>query len=110
MTLATDMQTDFSGSLLDQFGEDLVFRPTGGTPRTIKGIVRRLTSDVHGTTRALPARITVLNSAISGILTSAFNAGLDSIDVPQRHGDTAETAKNMRILSHSEATITLEVH
>jgi hypothetical protein len=110
MSVATDMQTDFSASLLEDIGEDLVYHPTGGTPRTIKGIVRRLTSDVKGITRTLPARITVLNNATTGILSSAFNAGLDKIDVPPRRGDTAITCETMRIISHSEASITLEAH
>ncbi len=110
MSVATDMQTAILASIGEDIGEDLLFRPGVGPTRTIKAIVRRLTSDVNGIARALPARITVVNNATTGILSSAFDAGLDKIDVPPRQGDTAITCESLRILSHSEATITLEAH
>ena len=109
MTVATDMQTDFSASLLEDFGEDVIYTHDG-TPRTIKAIVRRLTADVHAITRTLTARVTVLNHATNGISSADMDIGSDTIQLTLRRGDAATVCRHLRILSHSEASITLEVH
>ena len=110
MTVARDMQTDFRVSLLADIGENIVYTPNGGSPRTIKATVRRLTSEVHAITRTLIARITVLNDGTYGISSDELDLGADTITLALREGKTPAVCRNLRLLSHSEATMTFEVH
>lgn len=79
--------------LKDEFGEEIVYKPHGGLPRTITAIVNRTPpAPPPGATEVVVPRltITVENHATRGILLSDCDTGGDLVELAVRAGGTAE--------------------
>jgi hypothetical protein len=90
------MSIDFAGDMknvfLPDFGEDVVYTPRNGAPRTIKAIVRRNPPAYVGSNGqpvAPIAEIEVANSATTGISSAELDTGGDAVTVAPRIGGTA---------------------
>lgn len=105
-----DLTADQSVFLAD-FGESVVYRPTGGgTVRTISAIVDRNPPEAFGEVGNTPAFfVTVANSATTGIAMSTISMRADMLDISERHGEAAVSRRIARIVRHDAAMITLEV-
>lgn len=116
MTLLMDNLADGAlDSILTIAGESIVYRPNGGTARTITALVRRGLPEPNapgvgpGALTATVVTITVKNHATEGILNESINAGADKVDVAVREGDTAATLRIMQIVKQTPAWQTFEV-
>ena len=85
---ASQFRRSGAPSLAHQFGEDCIYRPINGTPRTVKVIIERLEEFVEG---RLVRRINckAVDDATIGISRSEINDGRDEIDISLVAGETA---------------------
>jgi len=77
--------------LLDQFGEPIVYLPSGGGRRSITAIVERnppSVFDASGNAVLPTATIRIYNSCRSGISSKEVNTGTDEIEMVSKVGDT----------------------
>jgi len=75
-------------AMLADFGEVIVYRPSGGAPRSTTAIVERFGGD--------RLRLTVANSQLTGIGSEEIDFDLDKVDVVRRVGEAAETRDLVR--------------
>lgn len=68
-------------NLLAQFGESVVYHPSGGTARTITALVER--------SQETEFQIRVRNSSCNGISSGELDTGGDEIAFPLRIGEAA---------------------
>ena len=100
-------------SLLDLFGEAVVYYPGGsGTGRTIlaiveRGQVERLDGAPAG--HAQNIEIEVANIATIGIAGTEVNTGADKVAVAKRIGGTAVSSRITRIISQDAGMMRLEI-
>jgi hypothetical protein len=89
------LQKNLAPAFSNGFGEDVLYTPTGGTPRTIKAHVDRNPPEhiaPDGQVLTPKMRITVNNDATTGISSATVDRyGSDTITVAYRIG-TAPTA------------------
>lgn len=101
-------------SLLDQFGESIVYAPYGGSARTISAIVRRAVPEPvpgvsSGRLSATVLTITVWNDTTSGIGNAEISAHGDTVTVAVREGDTPRALPILQIIKQTPAWQTFEV-
>jgi len=115
MSSLMDNLTDGSlPSILAIAGESILYRPNGGTNRTITALVRRAAPEAvagpgSGRLTATVITITVVNDAIDGIENSGINIGGDKVDVAVREGETPRTLNIARLLKQTTAFQVFEV-
>lgn len=91
--------------------EYVIYRPSGGRPRTIRAIVERnppelLVGADHA--RSLVFRIRVTNDAVTGIASDTIDTGGDHIDVAARLGQAKATRTITQLLSHDARVMVIE--
>lgn len=111
MTLRDSIETDasiFTNS--DEFGESVVYRPRGGTARTISAVVFRLLPQANeDENRSLTVfEVHVANSSTTGIAASELNLGGDEIDLADRVGKTAKPRSIVQITEQDEGMLVLQ--
>ena len=109
-TLMDDIAAD-SATFVNEFAESVVYRPYGGTERTILAIVNRFPVDqLVGVSESFLPRIvlTVRNNNTVGISSTEIETGGDQIDVAMRYGDTPQTISILRVVKSDAALVTFE--
>ena len=112
----TAFDTDFAAEalpgLLDEHGEDIIYTPRGGAPRTITAIVDRnppVTIDCISETVAARFVILLESHATRGILTSGIDTGGDLVTLAERKGATAADFPITKVLNEDGGCIEFEV-
>lgn len=115
----SDFDDQFSASftdLLDMYGQSVVYRPGGGTPRTITAIVNNAPPEpTPGIDNAPVAKCIVRalsdasNATYGGIDPAAVDTGRDKIDVPLRSGGTAYTLRVTQVQNDNGGVTSLAV-
>lgn len=111
MLTTAQAKSDFTQALTE-CGEDLVFKPAGGTEaRQILAIVSRHSrKKIDESGHMAPfAEISVLNDAADGISATEFNSAAARITIAERIGGTAVDRKLRIISDHDAAALCLEV-
>lgn len=97
----------------NHFSETVVYRPKGGTPRSIKAVVSRQQFEGvpgGGNFNSPAFMVVVENDAIKGIYLPELNRGNDAMDFPERETDRqASTFKIERVMDQDRGMLTLEV-
>lgn len=111
MSLRESIETDasiFTNS--DEFGESVVYRPKGGTARTISAVVFRLLPQAQeDENRSLTVfEVHVANSSTTGIAASEINLGGDEIDLADRVGKTSKPRSIVQITEQDEGMLVLQ--
>lgn len=91
-----DVLQDDAAGFLELGGEDVVYRPRGGTPRTITALVDRPQPVYVGSGQNVIARklsITVANDATTGVDAATLDVTGDSFDVADKPGKARTTRK-----------------
>jgi len=95
--------------LLDQFGEPIVYLPSGGGRRSITAIVERnppTVFDASGNAVLPTATIRIYNSCRSGISSREVNTGTDEIEMPLKVGDTIPKRFSLMTLLAQDSGVT----
>jgi len=89
----------------------VVYKPAGGSDRTIDAIVTRLTpgKNADGHTFTPVTVICVLNDSTDGIASDEINIGTDRIEYSVRHGQATQERAIHKITHHDEGILRLEV-
>lgn len=111
MSLRDSIETDasiFTNS--NEFGESVVYRPRGGTARTISAVVFRLLPQANDDeNRSLTVfEVHVANSGTTGIAASEINLGGDEIDLADRVGKTPKPRSIVQITEQDEGMLVLQ--
>lgn len=110
-TLMDDIAAD-AATFVNEFSESVVYRPFGGTARTISALVNRFPpNQLPGVPEAsLPSVVlTVRNNATTGISSTELDTGGDRLDVAIRYGETASTREIARLLKSDAGLVVIEV-
>lgn len=108
MPIFDEFQTDMADTI-QEVGEDIVYKPYGGSPRTIRAFVERGIADVSGLTPGSVAIVYVLNDRTTGIPSAQLDRGRDKVSVSHRHGGTAQDRTIGEILQQNPAFMQLEL-
>ncbi len=95
--------------LLEQFGEPIVYLPSGGGRRSIRAIVERdppSTFDAAGNAVMPTATIRVYNSCRSGISSREANIGTDEIEMVLKIGETLPKRFSLMVLLSQDSGVT----
>jgi len=106
-----DLTAD-SATFVGDFAEAVIYRPKGGTPRTIQAIVDYLDPEsLSETERGLgPAwQVTVANDAVTGIDAAELNTKADEVTLPARVGRSAVTARIMAVVTQDQGLLQVKV-
>ena len=96
-------------SLLDNFGESILYVPYGGALRYVTAIVEReppSVFDASGNAVFPKASIRVYNSTRSGIASSEVDIGKDEIEMYLKVGDTSVQRFSMLTLMAQDSGVT----
>lgn len=106
-------------AILDEWGEDVVYTPRGGTARTIVAVVERSRPDaIPGASAGMSPSLVIraMNRATAkaddgygGVLASAVDKGGDTVALAVVQGGTAQTRRIAAVVSQDEAMIGLEL-
>lgn len=98
---------------LEVEGEDIVYTPSGGTGRSIRGLIEREepAADLADLDEPLRQRIvvTVLDSATEGISPASITLGEDTITLPRRVGDLAEPCAITALMAQDGGRVQVEL-
>jgi len=89
--------------------EAVVYRPAGGTARTIDALVRRGRREQAVNATKAGIEIAVLNDATLGIAPASMNKGSDQVDVAERFGGSPQSRRFTEIVEQDADWATLEV-
>jgi hypothetical protein len=95
--------------LIEQFGEPIVYLPSGGGRRSITAIVERnppSVFDASGNAVLPTATIRIYNSCRSGISSKEVNTGTDEIEMPLKVGDTIPKRFSLMTLLAQDSGVT----
>jgi len=95
--------------LLEQFGEPIVYLPSGGGRRSITAIVERRPPsvfDASGNAVLPTATIRIYNSCRSGISSKEVNTGTDEIEMVLKVGDTIPKRFSLMTLLAQDSGVT----
>jgi hypothetical protein len=95
--------------LLEQFGEPIVYLPSGGGRRSITAIVERnppSVFDASGNAVLPTATIRIYNSCRSGISSKEVNTGTDEIEMVLKVGDTIPKRFSLMTLLAQDSGVT----
>ena len=109
-------------AFLKDFGEDVVYTPSGGTPRTIKADVdRNPPAGIAEAPQGGVAPVAIVEVAnrqsstttdtdgVGGISSSELNCGGDTLTLARRVGQTATARPITRLVGHDAGMLKLEV-
>jgi len=111
MTYAEDIAAACMTKLADSgMTESIVYRPYGGTARTINAAIQRPSlGDPYMSGAALQFIVTVLNSATSGVSSAELDTGRDQIDIAERPGGTATSRTVHSLISQSSEYLAIGI-
>lgn len=92
-----------------KLGEDVTYKPSGGTPRTIRAIARRDDPDEYGNSITQRTRWRVDNDSTTGITPAELDMGVDILSVPLEPGDEPTDRQIKRIVQQNNVRLILEV-
>lgn len=111
--MATTFDSHFASAgfpmLLEQFGESIVYLPTGGGRRSITAIVERnppAIFDASGNAVLPTANIRVYNSCRTGIASSEINIGSDQVELVLKIGSTIPRTFSFMTMTSQDAGVT----
>lgn len=96
--------------LLQQFGESIVYKPTGGGRRVISAIVERnppAVFDAAGNAVLPTATIRVYNSCRSGISSREVDIGSDEIEMVLKIGETIPRTFSLMTMTSQDSGVTV---
>lgn len=116
---AEQLQAD-AEIFLTEFGEEITYRPAGGTARTILAVVDRNPPepvpqspiDVMGkaiTIEVANRTTSTSDDEFGGIGSAELDTGRDNVDVVLRLGDSPETRRITNVLSQDLGMLRLDV-
>ncbi len=112
MAFSDTLTNDATDVFLKEFAEDVVYTPSGGTPRTIKAVVRRQPftqlAEMTGIERPIFV-VWVANNGTTGILSQSLETSADTLTFSILEGGTPEALKIQRILHQDDGMMALEV-
>lgn len=107
--MRADASVYFNG---DEFGEPVIYTPSGGTPVTITGVIERNPErDMTASGAAFPLvfNLWIANHATLGVLT--VTERLDKVAVPLRVNDvTTREFRVSQVLTQDPGVWQLEIH
>ena len=95
--------------LLEQFGEPIVYLPSGGGRRQIRAIVERnppSVFDAAGNAVMPAASIRIHNSCRSGISSREINVGTDEIEMVLNVGETIPKRFSVMVMLSQDSGVT----
>jgi hypothetical protein len=95
--------------LMEQFGEPIVYLPSGGGRRSINAIVERnppAIFDASGNAVMPTATIRVFNSCRSGISSREVNIGTDEVEMVLKIGETLPKRFSLMTLQSQDSGVT----
>lgn len=102
MTVFDDYFETAFATLLDQFGESVIYKTKDGTERVIDAIVDRSPPEFFtpaGDVSMPFAEIRVHDDATKGIAVTELNTGTDTIQISNKTGETATFRPLVKLLS-----------
>lgn len=113
MTLRSSVVTDATVvfTSTNDFAESVVYRPLGGSSRTINAVVIRQLAELisDDENRVVPVfEVHVINETCTGISTAELNLGGDRIDIAERVGKTPLPRSIVQIIDQDEGMLVLQ--
>lgn len=96
--------------LLDEFGETVVYKPSGGAPRTITAMVtRNPPEEIADGVRVNDLIVEVYNDATTGIVAASVKPGQDTLFVSDITGGAARDKSILSVLDSTGGMVRLLV-